>query len=277
MTTLPDLLYVALFAVVLPLWTTSSFGRHFVAGHKPIRLGRGRGSGRGPSVRVGAGRRRGGAVGGERPILDVVRIFRARRLAVVDIHRLVPAARGLLRLCGRDPRPQLRGTGERAAAVRNTHRRLAAHADRNVLVRWGVADRGVLRGVSVSRLLHLGPRPVARLVGRRGAVPSDLRDAGMLTRDGMASSARESSARSSRWSWRSSAPSGRRSRCTPSSISASGMIAWLALREGQATGDVTEVEKPTEPQSASGVESSPVQAEPGAAPDPARDIGSGSS
>ena len=46
-----------------------------------------------------------------------------------------------------------------------------------------------------------------------------------------------------------------------------GMIAWLALREGQATGDVMEVEKPTETQSASGVESSPVQAEPGAAPD----------
>jgi hypothetical protein len=46
-----------------------------------------------------------------------------------------------------------------------------------------------------------------------------------------------------------------------------GMIAWLALREGQETGDVTEVEKPTEPQSASGVESSPVQAEPGAPPD----------
>ncbi len=56
-----------------------------------------------------------------------------------------------------------------------------------------------------------------------------------------------------------------------------GMIAWLALREGQATGDVTEVEKPTEPQPASGVESSPVQAEPGAAPDPARDSGSGGS
>jgi hypothetical protein len=46
-----------------------------------------------------------------------------------------------------------------------------------------------------------------------------------------------------------------------------GLIAWLALREGQATGDVMEVEKPTEPQSASGVESSPVQAEPSAAPD----------
>ena len=46
-----------------------------------------------------------------------------------------------------------------------------------------------------------------------------------------------------------------------------GMIAWLALREGQATGDMTEVEKPTETQSASGVESSPVQAEPGAARD----------
>jgi membrane protease YdiL (CAAX protease family) len=46
-----------------------------------------------------------------------------------------------------------------------------------------------------------------------------------------------------------------------------GMMAWLALREGQTAGAVTEVEKPTETQSASGVESSPVQAEPGAAPD----------
>ena len=45
-----------------------------------------------------------------------------------------------------------------------------------------------------------------------------------------------------------------------------GMMAWLALREGQATGDVTEVEKPTEPQRASGVEKNPVQAEPGGAP-----------
>jgi len=46
-----------------------------------------------------------------------------------------------------------------------------------------------------------------------------------------------------------------------------GMIAWLALCEVQATGDVMEVEKPTETQSASGVESSPVQAEPDATPD----------
>jgi hypothetical protein len=50
-------------------------------------------------------------------------------------------------------------------------------------------------------------------------------------------------------------------------------MAWLALREGRAQGDVMEVEKPTETQSASGVELSPGQAEPGAAPDPARDIG----
>ena len=57
----------------------------------------------------------------------------------------------------------------------------------------------------------------------------------------------------------------------------SGVIAWLALYEGQAKGDVMEVEKPAEAQSASGVELSPGQAEPGAAPDPARDIGSGSS
>jgi hypothetical protein len=47
----------------------------------------------------------------------------------------------------------------------------------------------------------------------------------------------------------------------------SGVMAWLALREGQATGDGTEVEQSTETQPASGVESSPVQAEPGAAPD----------
>jgi uncharacterized protein len=47
----------------------------------------------------------------------------------------------------------------------------------------------------------------------------------------------------------------------------SGMMAWLALREGSARGDVVEGERPTEPQSASGVKSSPVQAEQGAAPD----------
>ncbi len=46
-----------------------------------------------------------------------------------------------------------------------------------------------------------------------------------------------------------------------------GMIAWLALRELPASGDVMEVERPTETQLASGVQSSPVQAEPGAAPD----------
>ena len=177
MTTLPDLLYVALFAVAVPLLDYLVFWPAFRRRSQadPARA-RTRLWKLGHRYRVAAGRRRGGAVGGERPILDVVRIFRARRLAVVDIHRLVPAARGLPRLCGRDPRPQLRCTGERAAADRKTHHRPAAHADRNVLVRWGVADRGVLRGVSVSRLLHLGLRPVARLVGRRGAVPSDLRD-----------------------------------------------------------------------------------------------------
>ncbi len=47
----------------------------------------------------------------------------------------------------------------------------------------------------------------------------------------------------------------------------SGMIAWLALREGSAIGDVVGGKRPTEPQSASGVKSSPVQAELGAAPD----------
>lgn len=56
-----------------------------------------------------------------------------------------------------------------------------------------------------------------------------------------------------------------------------GVMAWLALREGSAKGGVVEMEQPTEPQSASGVQSSPVQAEPGAATDPACDIGSGSS
>lgn len=47
-----------------------------------------------------------------------------------------------------------------------------------------------------------------------------------------------------------------------------GMIAWLALREAHATRDATEGHEPTESQSASAVESRPVQAEPGAAPDP---------
>ena len=47
---------------------------------------------------------------------------------------------------------------------------------------------------------------------------------------------------------------------------ADGMMAWLALREGSARADAVEGEWPTEAQSASGVESSPVQAEPGAAP-----------
>jgi CAAX protease family protein len=46
-----------------------------------------------------------------------------------------------------------------------------------------------------------------------------------------------------------------------------GAMAWLALRGVQATGGVTDVERPTETQSASGVESSPAQAEPGTALD----------
>jgi membrane protease YdiL (CAAX protease family) len=46
-----------------------------------------------------------------------------------------------------------------------------------------------------------------------------------------------------------------------------GVMAWLALREGSAKADVVEVEQPTEPQPASRVESSPFQAEPGAAPE----------
>jgi membrane protease YdiL (CAAX protease family) len=52
-----------------------------------------------------------------------------------------------------------------------------------------------------------------------------------------------------------------------------GTIAWLALREEQANGGEAQVE----PQTASGVESNPVQAEPGAALDRAGDIGSESS
>ena len=43
-----------------------------------------------------------------------------------------------------------------------------------------------------------------------------------------------------------------------------GVFAWLALRDGRANGDVMDVEKPPETQSGSGVQSSPVQAEPGA-------------
>jgi uncharacterized protein len=46
-----------------------------------------------------------------------------------------------------------------------------------------------------------------------------------------------------------------------------GMMAWLALREGSPGGNVVDVERPTEPQSESGVEPRPVQAEPLAAPD----------
>jgi membrane protease YdiL (CAAX protease family) len=42
-----------------------------------------------------------------------------------------------------------------------------------------------------------------------------------------------------------------------------GVMAWLALREGRANGDVMEFEVPTETESASSVESSPVNAEPG--------------
>jgi membrane protease YdiL (CAAX protease family) len=48
---------------------------------------------------------------------------------------------------------------------------------------------------------------------------------------------------------------------------ANGMMAWVALREGEATGGGVEVEKQTETQSASGVEPDPVGAELGAAPD----------
>ena len=55
-----------------------------------------------------------------------------------------------------------------------------------------------------------------------------------------------------------------------------GVMSWLALRNGQVKGDVMEVEKPTETQSASGVALSPGQAEPVAAPDTARDISTGS-
>lgn len=50
-----------------------------------------------------------------------------------------------------------------------------------------------------------------------------------------------------------------------------GFIAWLTLREAQATDDVMEVERQPERPSASGVESNPVQAELGAAPDRGRE------
>jgi membrane protease YdiL (CAAX protease family) len=47
----------------------------------------------------------------------------------------------------------------------------------------------------------------------------------------------------------------------------SGMMAWLVLSEGSAEGDVVEWDRPTGPQSAPGVRSSPIHAEPGAGPD----------
>jgi membrane protease YdiL (CAAX protease family) len=46
-----------------------------------------------------------------------------------------------------------------------------------------------------------------------------------------------------------------------------GIMAWLALREGQSTSDAMEAEQPGEPHPASGVESSPVASDTGAAPD----------
>jgi membrane protease YdiL (CAAX protease family) len=46
-----------------------------------------------------------------------------------------------------------------------------------------------------------------------------------------------------------------------------GLMAWLGLREASPNGDVVEVEQPAEREPAEGVELSPVQADPGAAPD----------
>ncbi|HVJ80904.1 MAG TPA: type II CAAX endopeptidase family protein, partial [Planctomycetia bacterium] len=47
-----------------------------------------------------------------------------------------------------------------------------------------------------------------------------------------------------------------------------GLIAWLALRDGDSTGDATGIDKPTYPPPPSSVESSPAPAEPPAAPNP---------
>ena len=101
MTTLPDLLYVALCG---HLAASGLLG--FLAGISSPVAGR---SGSGANVALGmddprsmdGGRSRGGAVGLERPILAVGGILRTRRLSVVDIHRVVSAAGGLPHVCGR--------------------------------------------------------------------------------------------------------------------------------------------------------------------------------
>ena len=213
MTTLPDLLYVALFAVALPLWdylvSWPAFNRRSQADPAQARTS-----------------------------LYTWGIASQWALVAVGVVLWVPNDRswtsfgfsvpagwrcGHLRLVlllaayyayAVAAVPQLRGTSESAATGRRIHRCPAAHADRTVSVGWGVADRGVLRGVPLSRLPCVGVLAVARAGGAPRHCPFHSSRSGICTRDGMASSARESSPRSTRWSWQSSARSGQQSRYT---------------------------------------------------------------
>lgn len=159
-----DLIYVALFAVAFPLWDA------LVAWPAFRRQSQVDPAGARKRLWTGAGFCHCGAVG-ERPKLGVARIFRTARLAVVDLHCPVPAHRGLLRLRNRDRRPQCRSAGKHSAA-RSPHHPHAAHAGRTVSMEWCRADRRVLRGISISRLLHRCVRTVARLVGAPQPCPS---------------------------------------------------------------------------------------------------------
>ena len=134
------------------------------------------------------------------------------------------------------------------------------------MVRWVFADHGVLRGVSASRLLYLGLLPLARLVGRRDVVPSILREWASvpgrewLLRTGLVGALLTLVVAIFGSLWPAIALH---------ALDDLGfeVMAWAGLRDGSTSGDVMKGERLTEPQSAPGVESSPTQAEPGAAPD----------
>jgi hypothetical protein len=221
MVTLPDLIYVALFAVAMPLWdylvSWPAFHRKLQAdpARARKRLWTGNIGYLWALVAVGAAL----WVANDRPwrslgfsVPEGWRLWVAVGLVLLLVVYNVQAAAAVAR--DSETRASVRRQIGKLAEVVSPHTRTELYLFGGVSLPRGSARNSCSGGTSSGHWLH-GSAGGAR---RRCQCRSSR--ARTLTRDGMAPSARGSSARSTHWSWRFSARSGQRSCSTYSSISA---------------------------------------------------------